>query len=371
MIYKSLLENELIDGIVQDPNEPGVDLDAVEKAVAGEDGIAAHQDEVEAATDGMIGEPVDEFAMIIYESEYNYNQIMEAIGMNELRESAMGRDLVLEAADIKGFFKTVKNFFVQMFERITKAVRDILAKLDLQAKSDKKFVAENKTYIIEGAKADWNMKGYNIGDLSKFYEGAGKADADVAIVKKAIETLKTVDSSKLHEEIKEVQAKSKDVEKEIINQYGAGVAGENLKAFRKNLHNEIFGEKVELKGKIDAQAVIDVLSNERESSKIRATYNDIKKAFAATIADIKAWEATAAKAEDKNLYVAAAQCAIKLCKSCRAVSNTAYSVAISAAKYKRALYRKLAHEFAKAGQSKGKYKPKQEGASIFDGINIL
>ena len=369
MIYKSLLENELIDGIVQDPDEPGVDLDAVEKAVAGEDGIAAHQDEVEAATDGMIGEPVDEFAMIIYESEYNYNQIMEAIGMNELRESAMGRDLVLEAADIKGFFKTVKNFFVQMFERITKAVRDVLAKLDLQAKSDKKFVAENKTYIIEGAKANWSIKGYIINDLSRFYDAARATDSQTA-AKEAIEALKSADVAQLQEEIKEFQSVSKSLEKEVIA--SVGLKGENLKELRKNLKDEIFGtEKVELNGKINAQEVIDILSNDRESRKIRDTYIGVKKAFAILINDIKKWESGIGNVGDKNIYITAAHQAVKCCKISRSVTSVAYSVAISAAKYKRTLYRKLAHEFAKAGQSKGKYKPKQESASIFDGISIL
>ena len=373
MIYKSLLENELIDGIVQDPDEPGVDLDAVEKAIAGEDGIAAHQDEVEAAADGMIGDPVEEFAMIIYESEYNYNQIMEAIGMNELREATMGRDLVLEAADVKGFFKTIKNFFVQMFERITEAVRNVLAKLDLQAKSDKKFVTANKTHIIEGAKSDkWSIKGYNVKELDKYYN-AISADYNVDDVKNLMDAVKSDDKAKVIEQVKNVQGMSKDFEKLAIKA-GYGIDAENIKEFRKVFHKELFGEdKVELNkdSGITGEAIIKVLSDAREATQIRKAYNDTKKSFRNILDEIKKWEASVAKAEDSSILITGCQLCVKYLKTSRSVHSAAYSTAISAASYKRALYRKLAHEFVRVSEAKGKYKPKNESASIFDSVSIL
>ena len=94
---------------VQTPEDIGVDLDQVEKDIAGPDGIEAHRDEVEAAEEGLIGDPLEEAYFIMYESEYNYNQIMRCIGLNEISQAQLGRDLVLEAEDVTGFFATVKT----------------------------------------------------------------------------------------------------------------------------------------------------------------------------------------------------------------------------------------------------------------------
>ena len=107
----------------------------------------------------MIGEPVEEFAEIVYESEYNFNQIMQAIGVAELNEAAMGRDMIYEAMTIKSFFEEVKKFIVTNFEKLTKAFKELLAKLDFASKIDKKFVAKHENAIKEGFNADWSKEG--------------------------------------------------------------------------------------------------------------------------------------------------------------------------------------------------------------------
>jgi hypothetical protein len=75
MYFERLLES----GVIQTADDTGVDLDAIEQAVEEERGDL--NDEAES---GVLGDPdpVEEAAMIMYESTYNYNQLMKRIGMD-------------------------------------------------------------------------------------------------------------------------------------------------------------------------------------------------------------------------------------------------------------------------------------------------
>ena len=65
---------------IQTPDDIGVDLDQIEKNIAGADGIEAHKEEIENAELGLIddAELAESAAMIMYESQYNLNQIFGA-----------------------------------------------------------------------------------------------------------------------------------------------------------------------------------------------------------------------------------------------------------------------------------------------------
>ena len=109
--------------VINTPDNIGAELDEIEKAIAGPDGIEASREEIEDAQTGLIGDPIEEAFMIMYESEYNYNQIMHTIGIHELAAASMGRDFVLEAADREGFFKRISDWLKDMFAKIAKAFK--------------------------------------------------------------------------------------------------------------------------------------------------------------------------------------------------------------------------------------------------------
>ena len=161
-IYKNrLLESAATDlDSVQTPGDVGVDLDQVEKDIMGPDGIEAHRDEVEDAVEGVVGDPIEEAYMAMYESEYNYGQIMKVLGMAELREASMGRDLVLEAADIKGFFANVKKIIKNLFAKVVEAFKKAINYITSTIASDKKLVEKYKDKIEAGWDTDWKAKGY-------------------------------------------------------------------------------------------------------------------------------------------------------------------------------------------------------------------
>ena len=382
MIYKAMLENDIKD-IVQDPENPGVDLDAVEKAIAGDNGIGAHQDEVDDAVEGMIGDPVEEFAMIMYESEYNYNQIMEAIGMAELREAAMGRDLVLEAADIGAFFKKIKEFFVRMFERFTEAVRNIMAKLNLQVKSDKKYVEENRALIEKGYATDcWkDDEGYDVFSLNLIAEATklSVSAEDVDDINKAKAKLATMINSEdidaTLENLKELN--KKNLTKTILQTKHKDSACEDLGAFRKYIHDDIFNGKKKLKTLIEnASYVPETLKNDEEGKAIRDMYKAAKDEYKKIFDNISKWE-KAAKSnniEGKDKYLAACQILTKAFKIDRSINDIVFAVITSAYNYKRSICRKLAHKFVseakKTANPNTSTAATNESTSIFGRISL-
>ena len=371
MIYSRLMESA-VDGAIQTPDDIGVDLDQVEKDIAGENGIAAHQDEVEDAQEGMIGDPVEEFAMIVYESEYNYNQIMESIGMAELHEASMGRELIFEAVDIKGFFEKVKKWLVSMFEKLTQAVRKLLAKLDFQAKADKKFVTQNAVRIRAGEKmADWAAEGYVFEDLK--FSGISQSDKVKKSVRESLDGIKAGKFSNNDVDSDDYigNASFKVLCKGIASGMGVRDGFDTIEEFKEALRKKLFGndgKKVSLKGKVGADDVIKCLQETRETTQIREAYENVKKGYKANLGAIKEWE-KAVTGSDQNISASmyVCQAGTRAIKFEQNFMHAAYGVYIQAAKAKRAQYRKLAHMFFE--RSKGVVK--HEGTSMFDAISML
>ena len=136
---------------VQDPENPGVDLDQIEKDIAGPQGIEAHAEEIEDAVEGVVGDPLEEMSIIVYESEYNFNQIMRCIGLNEVASASKGREFIFEAEDKEGFFKKVKDALIAAFKKVTELFKKVLANIATGVGADKKFVKMYAKQIEAGA----------------------------------------------------------------------------------------------------------------------------------------------------------------------------------------------------------------------------
>ena len=161
-----------------DIDEIGVELDAIEKAICGPDGIEAHRDEVEDAATGVVGEPLEEAFNIIYESEYNYNQILRCIGMNELKSFVEGKEFLFTEADKNGFFETIKRWLLEAFRKVTEWFNKMVNKFREFAGLDKKFVEKHSKEITDGytaivEKGEATVDTYDFSNLIK-----NVADAD-------------------------------------------------------------------------------------------------------------------------------------------------------------------------------------------------
>ena len=62
---------------------------------------------------------VEECAIALAESEYNWNLIWKAVGTRELHEAATGKSAIMTENAVTDFFKKVKDFFVKLFKKIT------------------------------------------------------------------------------------------------------------------------------------------------------------------------------------------------------------------------------------------------------------
>lgn len=70
---------------------------------------------------------------IIYETEYNWNTLMKAMNVVETSSIRKHGEVIYEAVDIKAFFRKIKEFFKNLFEKI----RGVFIRLGMKFKSRK------------------------------------------------------------------------------------------------------------------------------------------------------------------------------------------------------------------------------------------
>ena len=99
---------------------------------------------------------------IVAESEANYNAIMQAVGVAELAVyESTGYEMVYEAGDVKGFFGKVKEFFVNLLEKIRGLFKKFFAMFDSYTKNDKDFVNKYKKHLLSVNTRNFKYKGFN------------------------------------------------------------------------------------------------------------------------------------------------------------------------------------------------------------------
>lgn len=342
---------------VQDPNEVGVDLDQVEKDIAGPDGIESHKEEIEDAVEGVVGEPLEEAYMSIYESEYNYGQLMRALGMRELKEASMGREFMLEAADVKGFFTKFKEILKNMFANIVKAFKKAFAYLTSTFASDKALVNKYKDKIIAGAETDWTAKGFKFADKIEFHDALSSGDSRLAEFRKSLDAVKEEGNSAKPED---------DYHKTVIKNL-TGIDTDDVKEMVEELKIKLKGSKEPIKldkTVISAADVIDILSKNKEADAVESSYKKIKSSYDKALKEVNNMEkAVTAKEYEGRLDGATAVCTYYMAaiKFEKGVQHAVYSVTLNAAKAKRAQARSLARKFITAATGTA---PKQESAPV-------
>lgn len=100
--------------------------------------------------------------MHVYETECNYNAMMKAVGLSELKYySETGKDLfVNEAGAMKGFVEKAKALFRKIIEKIKAIFKKFMAKINSFTMSDKEFVKKYEKEIIRKDVTDMEFTGY-------------------------------------------------------------------------------------------------------------------------------------------------------------------------------------------------------------------
>lgn len=180
--YSSLmLEAEgLEDGVVVDMDDGySQDLKTVEDNVEpyNAEDVAAAQTGHPNDDEGF--DPVEESWNVVYESQYNMNQIMKAIALSECNAAYSGV-LTESWDDVKGFFTRVKEAFVRLVKKVAAIVKKWIDNVTTTFRSNKSFMSKYGNKLSEGMaaakKSDKKMKGYPFS--ASLIEGGMKKKVD-------------------------------------------------------------------------------------------------------------------------------------------------------------------------------------------------
>ena len=170
--------------------------------------------------------------MHVYENECNYNALMRAVGLSELKYyNETGQSLfVHEAGAFKGFIEKAKAFFKKIIEKIKAIFKKFLATINSFTMKDKEFVKKYEKEILRKDITDLEFTGYE--KLKKGFSNTG-------VVK--IDTYTTADiygGKKVFED-------SSDVEDEIEKRRGAiiGKGSMSESEFTNELKDMLYGDK--------------------------------------------------------------------------------------------------------------------------------
>lgn len=359
--------------VINTPGDVGADLDEIEKAIAGPDGLEANREEIEAAQTGLIGDPIEEAYVSIYESEYNYNQIMHTIGIHELSAVASGREFILEAADRDGFFKQVSNWLKEMFAKVVKAFKYAIGKIAAAVADDKKFAEKHKDAIIGGGKGDWTAKGFVYKDKIEFDKSkfASTDWARPAIDK--INDIKTTNSSIID------LGNFDEIQNKIFDKAAKGAT--DLTSVKEILYKELRNgedKPVEINSsKIDGNDVYRILTGDNEAKAIRAAYDEVKNSYKESQKTIEQLKAAIKKNENDytndGLSRAFAVCDfyLRAVKSEKQVQQIVSATLIKTAEAKRAQARKLAVSFISNYKKPADAPKANHESSLFGNISLI
>lgn len=266
-------------------------------------------------------DPVNECMIAIYESEHNWNQIMQTIGSREVLEAARGREMVMEAVDIKGWLETAKNFFVKMWKKFTAIVKNWIDNAMAKFRTNKSFIEKYGSKLVDGKKA------FDADSKSKQFKGYKFENNAINLVKGSDAAIKTIlddcktnvtgteewarnTMSNLNKDFDFGSYKSNMTLNPEVTRGKLALKGKDspLSAdeYRKALKEAYFGsaEKVTLK-KDDACMSVTYLQNvlktgNKDVADIKKVYKETKKAFDTTIKALNKLQSAMSKTGDAS-----------------------------------------------------------------------
>lgn len=239
--------------------------------------------------------------MHVYETECNYNALMKAAGLSELRYfKETGGDLfVNEAGAFKGFIAKAKAMFKAVIDKIVAMFKRFFMLISSYVSDDKTFVKKYRNVILrrQDSIKDFEFKGYEFGNIDV------KADLKLSVKepdekipdseefnKQQHNYTKTKEFRDEHEHIK--SGGEEGLQEEIEKNRGGIVDKGRLdeKEFKEELKDKLYGnngEKTTLEN-ISLSKQLDIISETNENIKIVKKVQD--KAIAAINTMIKRLE---------------------------------------------------------------------------------
>lgn len=213
--------------------------------------------------------------MHVYENECNYNAIMKAAGISELKYyKECGGDLfVNEAAATGGFIDKFISFFKKVGEKIAQMFKKFVMTIGSFVQSDKNFVKKWKPQVFRNFK-EFDFNGYKF-DLSMLDDIKSKSES---ITPKNMDIAQFVRDADVHPKSDDdMEAKRKEMMKDIC---GEDVDSDN--ELKNELHKKVYGDNKE-EFKVTSSLCLEAFSYISDTKKNIKDIQDFQKKFNAGI----------------------------------------------------------------------------------------
>lgn len=235
--------------------------------------------------------------MHVYENECNYNALMRAVGISELKYyKDTGKSLfVHEAGAFSGFLERAKAFFKKVIEKIKQIFHKFAATLNQYFMKDKEFVKKYSKEILRKDITDFDFDGYTFKDLdtkinicknsSNFDSYAKELNAaQKARVSADLDDYSKKDSTAMDAEIEKMRGG-------IISSVGGTDGRYDESEFRDELHELLYGGDKETLDKISPREQLQFIENTKKDIKeVERVQKDVIKIIDRYIKDLEKWE---------------------------------------------------------------------------------
>lgn len=221
--------------------------------------------------------------MHVYENECNYNALMKAVGISELKYyQETGKSLfVHEAGALSGFIAKAKAFFKKIIEKIKQIFHKFAAVINQYTLNDKEFIKKYSKELYRKNLSDFDFDGYTFKSL----DGALSTSKALSLTDLFNTTDMSVtdkdkqyfikgenvnkDSDAIDEEIEEFRG-------DVINRIGGSSGKYDESEYRNELKEVLYGGDKESLDKIDIRTQLKYIANTKEDiKKVEKVQKDI------------------------------------------------------------------------------------------------
>ena len=221
---------------------------------------------------------IDGALMHVYENECNYNALMKAAALSEMKYyNQTGGDLfVQEAGAFSNFISKAKEFFKKVIEKIKSIAKKFMAKINQFTMKDKDFVKKYQTELVRRDLKDFEFNGYQFPAWTGNTSTTNAASA-----------------------VKADGSDDQDALNDIIETNRGNIVGGNAMTeseYRDELKEKLYGDKEDIKVQIRTE-----LNTISETAKLTKAAEKEEKDIIKGIDDIIKKLETAAKNIDKSI----------------------------------------------------------------------
>ena len=369
------------DMVVNSDDKYAIDLKDIAKAVEDiNDEYAEESEQEELDGQDLCEDPVSEAMIAIYENEYNWNLVMEAVGTRELLENARGREMVMEAVDISAFIDKAKEFFVSMFRKITDAVTAFMQKHSVAARVSAAFAKKYGKDIKAGQDAYAELVSKGKRKALEGYEFPG-LDSVIKNFDSEIGQIEVKNSNIGYQDVQEF-ADAKDMDIHVAIKELSDDKATTMKELSKYATDKLFGKKGTLSGEAaSGEKAIKILEGGiGEMHQIKNTYAKIKRGFNDTIKTLNKMKDYIPKAEKQGDAMKGLNKTIQMMKDTKNAVHVVYSCTMKAMRARQAQALRVAHAYAAASgalkkvnekDAKKEKKATTESAGFFGALELL